>query len=74
VKSLCLQTFNVHTPTPAAESAGFALAHYPAGYNRTACFYADEDYCCYLYHLAEQARRFDCQVHAYVLMTNLCTC
>lgn len=40
------------------------------GNNRSACFYADEDYRCYLDHLGEQARRFGCLVHAYVLMTN----
>ena len=40
------------------------------GNNRTACFYADEDYCCYLDHLKAQAHKYHCEVHAYVLMTN----
>ncbi len=40
------------------------------GNNRQACFFADEDYCCYLDWLAEYAARTDCRVHAYVLMTN----
>lgn len=40
------------------------------GNNRTACFYADEDYLLYLHHLEELARKFQCRVHAYVLMTN----
>lgn len=40
------------------------------GNNRSACFYADEDYRFYLDHLAEQARKHGCAVHAYCLMTN----
>ncbi len=40
------------------------------GNNRTPCFYADEDYRRYLDTLREMANRFDCAVHAYVLMTN----
>lgn len=40
------------------------------GNNRSACFYADEDYALYLHHLGELARKFRCAVHAYVLMTN----
>lgn len=40
------------------------------GNNRAVCFHAEEDYRCYLDHLAEQARRFGCAIHAYVLMTN----
>lgn len=40
------------------------------GNNRSACFYADEDYRRYLETLEEQAKKFDCAVHAYVLMTN----
>lgn len=40
------------------------------GNNRSACFYADEDYALYLHHLGELARRFGCALHAYVLMTN----
>jgi putative transposase len=40
------------------------------GNNRSACFYADEDYSLYLHHLGELARKFRCALHAYVLMTN----
>jgi putative transposase len=40
------------------------------GNNRSACFAADNDYLVYLSHLEELADRFDCAVHAYVLMTN----
>ena len=40
------------------------------GNNRSACFYADEDYRFYLDHLAEQASNHGCAVHAYCLMTN----
>ena len=40
------------------------------GNNRTACFYADEDYQFYLYQLKKHADKFDCAIHAYVLMTN----
>lgn len=40
------------------------------GNNRTACFFADEDYRFYLDNLAEQAVKHGCAVHAYCLMTN----
>lgn len=40
------------------------------GNNRAVCFQAEADYRCYLDCLTELARRFDCAVHAYVLMTN----
>lgn len=40
------------------------------GNNRSACFYADEDYRRYLDTLTELAGKFGCAVHAYVLMTN----
>lgn len=40
------------------------------GNNRTACFYADEDYRLYLEHLGELSSKFGCAIHAYVLMTN----
>ena len=40
------------------------------GNNRHACFFRDADYRRYLAKLQECAQRFDCQVHAYVLMTN----
>ena len=40
------------------------------GNNRQACFYAEADYQFFLHHLSELAKRFNCEVHAYVLMTN----
>lgn len=40
------------------------------GNNRSACFYADEDYRRYLDTLGEQATKYGCAIHAYVLMTN----
>ena len=40
------------------------------GNNRSACFCAPKDQSLYLHLLAEQAHKFDCAVHAYVLMTN----
>ena len=40
------------------------------GNNRQACFFADEDYRFYLDGLTEHAGKTNCQVHAYVLMTN----
>lgn len=40
------------------------------GNNRSACFYSEEDYLFYLEHLAEQARKQACEIHAWCLMTN----
>jgi putative transposase len=40
------------------------------GNNRSACFYAEEDYRRYLDTLEEMAGKYRCAVHAYVLMTN----
>ena len=40
------------------------------GNNRQPCFYAEQDYQCYLSHLKEVAEKYHCQIHAYVLMTN----
>jgi len=40
------------------------------GNNRSACFYADEDYQFYLDALNEQSTKYGCSVHSYVLMTN----
>lgn len=50
--------------------AGLPLHLIQRGNNRSACFYADEDYGLYLHHLEELSRKFCCAVHAYVLMTN----
>ena len=40
------------------------------GNNRSACFYAEDDYRYYLNTLREQANKYGCAIHAYVLMTN----
>jgi putative transposase len=40
------------------------------GNNRQATFFAEEDYRCYLDWLADAAKKYDCRIHAYVLMTN----
>jgi putative transposase len=40
------------------------------GNNRSACFFADDDYFFYLDQLQEQSAKFGCAVHAYCLMTN----
>ena len=50
--------------------AGLPLHLIQRGNNRSACFYADEDYSLYLHYLEELSRKFLCAVHAYVLMTN----
>ncbi|MDM3870358.1 transposase [Porticoccus sp. W117] len=38
--------------------------------NRSACFYTDDDYLCYLDWLKEYSEISHCQIHSYVLMTN----
>jgi putative transposase len=40
------------------------------GNNRSPCFYDDADYRRYLDTLGEQAIKYSCAIHAYVLMTN----
>ena len=50
--------------------AGLPLHIIQRGNNRSACFFADEDYALYLHHLGEMAQEFHCAIHAYVLMTN----
>lgn len=40
------------------------------GNDRSACFYAEQDYQRYVHDLSELAPKFDCALHAYVLMTN----
>lgn len=40
------------------------------GNNRSACFYAEEDYLFYLDHLGEACSKHGVDLHAYVLMTN----
>jgi len=40
------------------------------GNNRGTCFFTDYDYGCYLDYLGELATRYQCAIHAYILMTN----
>ena len=40
------------------------------GNNRCPIFVADEDYGCFKHILSEACYRYNCQIHAYVLMTN----
>jgi putative transposase len=40
------------------------------GNNRSACFFAEEDYLYYLHQLGDACLRYKVQLHAYVLMTN----
>ena len=40
------------------------------GHDRQPCFFSEADYRCYLTHILEGSRRFQCAIHAYVLMTN----
>ena len=44
------------------------------GNNRSACFFVDHDYGCYLHHLEELAVLHTCSIHAYVLRPTTCTC
>nr|MBV6628678.1 transposase [Oceanococcus sp. HetDA_MAG_MS8] len=49
---------------------GYPLHIIQRGNNRSACFFADEDYTRYLDDLRELAEFFAVHIHAYVLMTN----
>jgi putative transposase len=55
---------------PRLSIAGILWHIIQRGNNRSACFYAEEDYRRYLDTLSDQSRRFGCAIHAYVLMTN----
>ena len=48
----------------------FPLHIVQRGINREPCFFAEEDYHCYLHWLEESARACGCAIHAYALMTN----
>jgi putative transposase len=49
---------------------GVTLHLIQRGNNRSACFYTEDDYLFYLHHLAEQATKHGCAIHAWCLMTN----
>lgn len=55
---------------PRLDIAGLPQHVTQRGHDRQACYFAEVDYRCYLTHLSEASRRFQCAVHAYVLMTN----
>jgi putative transposase len=40
------------------------------GHNREPCFFAEDDYSSYLHWLGEALGETECELHAYVLMTN----
>lgn len=50
--------------------AGLPLHLIQRGNNRGACFFAEDDYRFYLHHLGLLSRKYQCAIHAYVLMTN----
>ena len=56
--------------TPRVVIAGHPLHVIQRGNNRQAVFYADEDYLRYIETLRQSSAACDCQIHAYVLMTN----
>src|SRR5664279_5307220 len=55
---------------PRIKLAGMPQHIVQRGINREACFFADEDYHCYLHWLVKAAADWRCAIHAYVLMTN----
>ena len=55
---------------PRIKLAGIPQHLVQRGVNREPCFFADEDYQCYLHWLFKSAVDWQCEVHAYVLMTN----
>lgn len=55
---------------PRFDIPGIAQHVVQRGVDRSACFASDGDYARYLQEVGEAAKRHDCAVHAYVLMTN----
>lgn len=55
---------------PRIDVAGVAQHIVQRGNNRLPCFFSEGDYIRYLDELRELALKFDCSLHAYVLMTN----
>jgi putative transposase len=55
---------------PRIALAGYAQHVVQRGNNRQATFFAEADYRYYLDCLAEASAKYDCALHAYVLMTN----
>lgn len=55
---------------PRIALAGYAQHVVQRGNNRQATFFAEADYRYYLDCLVEASAKYDCALHAYVLMTN----
>ncbi len=55
---------------PRLRLPGVPLHIVQRGNNRAACFFGDSDFAFYLNQLRVLAVRFECSIHAYVLMTN----
>lgn len=55
---------------PRIKLAGLPQHVVQRGINREPCFFAEEDYHCYLHWLQKSAADWHCAIHAYVLMTN----
>ena len=55
---------------PRIKLAGLPQHIVQRGINREPCFFAEEDYHCYLHWLQGSAADWHCAIHAYVLMTN----
>ena len=55
---------------PRVNPSGVAQHIIQRGNNRQICFSCDEDSSAYLGWLAEYAKKFGMDIHAYVLMTN----
>ncbi len=55
---------------PRIKPPGYPQHLVQRGVNREPCFFAVEDYHCYLQWLKKSAADFHCAIHAYVLMTN----
>ena len=55
---------------PRIQLDGVPLHIVQRGHNREPCFFCEEDYLSYLYWLGEALAESECELHAYVLMTN----
>ena len=53
---------------PRLKLAGIPVHFIQRGNNRGACFFAEDDYQFYLDHLGEACKKYEVELHAYVLM------
>ena len=56
---------------PRMYMAGMPCHVIQRGNNRDTCFYAEQDYLCYLDCLEDACRRYKVSLHSYVLMTTM---